>query len=97
MVTALMAMWVAVAVMPAEQAVAIAAAALAATAAVADAAMVAVAEAASTVVEAAATAVAVDTGKIRLDARNEKPALLRQGGLFACAKISSLELPVPHL
>jgi hypothetical protein len=52
---------------------------------------------ASTVVEAAATAVAVDTGKIRLDARNEKPALLRQGGLFACAKISSLELPVPHL
>jgi hypothetical protein len=40
--------------------------------------------AASTVVEAAATAVAVDTGKIRLDARNKKPALLRQSGLFAC-------------
>jgi hypothetical protein len=42
----------------------IVAAALAAIAAVA---------VASTVVEAAATAVVVDTGKIRLDARNEKP------------------------
>jgi hypothetical protein len=53
--------------------------------------MVAAAEAVvSTVVEAAATAVAVDTGKIRLNAKNKKPALLRQAGflrvlrLFAC-------------
>jgi hypothetical protein len=40
------------------------------------------AAAAATVVEAAATAVAVDTGKIRLIARNEKPALLRQAGFL---------------
>ena len=74
-------------------------AALTATAVVAEAASmvveavastVAAVEAASTVVEAAATAVAVDTGKIRLHAKNKKPALLRQAGflrvlrLFAC-------------
>jgi hypothetical protein len=66
---------------------AIAVAAHAATAVVVLAAMAAAEAVASTVVEAAATAVAVDTGKIRLDARNEKPALLRQSGLFRALRI----------
>jgi hypothetical protein len=51
---------------------------------------------APTVVEAAATAVA-DTGKFRLIARNEKPALLRQAG-FLHARRSLCSSPrVPHL
>jgi hypothetical protein len=62
-------------------AMAVADAAIAAVAAVATTA--AAVAAVPTVVEAAATA-AVDTGKIRLNARNEKPALLRQAG-FLCA------------
>jgi hypothetical protein len=78
-----------VAIVAALAAIAVVDAATAAEAAVAS--MVAAAEAVvSTVVEAAATAVAVDTGKIRLNAKNKKPALLRQAGflrvlrLFAC-------------
>ena len=43
-------------------------------------------------VEAAATAV-VDTGKLRLIARNQKPALLRQAGFFVRALVSSAPVP----
>jgi len=45
---------------------------------------------ASTVVEAAATAVAVDTGKIRLNAKNEKPALLRQAGFLHALRVEGM-------
>jgi hypothetical protein len=43
-------------------------------------------EAAASTVVAAVTA-AVDTGKVRLNARNKKPALLRQAGFFYTLRV----------